>query len=204
MVHPDTELRFISHEVGYGVVATRLIPKGTVTWALDKLDRIFTPQAVAAMDPLYAPILEHYTFRDQRGNYILCWDNARYVNHSFHPTCITTAYDFELAVRDIKPGDELTDDYGFLNVTHAFRCHPEKRSARKVVMPDDLLHYHHRWDRRLKSAFRYFPRVQQPLATFLAPEVLAAAQAIACGTREMDSILNCYCPGMHPDKGPGK
>ena len=32
MIHPDTELRFISDEVGYGVFATALIGRGTITW----------------------------------------------------------------------------------------------------------------------------------------------------------------------------
>ena len=38
MIHPDTELQFINDKIGYGVVATKLIPKGSITWALDKLD----------------------------------------------------------------------------------------------------------------------------------------------------------------------
>ena len=32
MIHPDTELRFISPEIGFGVFATKLIPQGTITW----------------------------------------------------------------------------------------------------------------------------------------------------------------------------
>ncbi len=42
MIHPHTEIKFINKEVGYGVVATDFIPKGTITWVLDKLDREFT------------------------------------------------------------------------------------------------------------------------------------------------------------------
>ncbi|HAV55880.1 MAG TPA: SET domain-containing protein-lysine N-methyltransferase, partial [Aequorivita sp.] len=43
MIHPKTELKFISDQIGYGVVATEFIPAGTITWALDDLDREFTP-----------------------------------------------------------------------------------------------------------------------------------------------------------------
>ena len=32
MIHPHSELRFFSPEVGWGVYATRFIPKGTITW----------------------------------------------------------------------------------------------------------------------------------------------------------------------------
>ena len=53
MIHPDTELRFINDKIGYGVVATKFIPKGTITWVLDKVDRFFTPSQVIQMDPLY-------------------------------------------------------------------------------------------------------------------------------------------------------
>lgn len=196
MIHPDTELRLISSEVGYGVVAKRLIPKGTITWVQDALDRVFTPQEIEAMDPMYSPILECYTFRNNRGDYVLCWDNGRYVNHSFRPTCITTAYDFELAVRDINPGEELTDDYGFLNLEKPFRPIPERRCARKVVMPDDLLRCYPRWDRQLRSAFRRLSHVRQPLARFLHPDVLALARQISLGAAPMDSILSCYYSGQ--------
>ena len=112
MIHPDTELRFISNEIGYGVVATKFIPAGTVTWVLDQLDREFTPLELQQMAPIYQNILDTYTFRNNKGNYILCWDNGRYVNHSFNSNCLTTAYDFEIAIRDIHPGEQLTDDYG--------------------------------------------------------------------------------------------
>jgi hypothetical protein len=195
MIHPDTELRFISSEIGFGVVATKLIPKGTVTWVQDALDRVFTPEEIEMLDSMYGPILECYTFRNGQGNYILCWDNGRYVNHSFHPSCITTAYDFELAVRDINPGEELTDDYGYFNLEKPFYALPERRCSRKTVMPDDLLRYHPRWDRQLRSAFKRFSVVKQPLARFLDPDVLARAHEISAGTCAMDSILNCYYNG---------
>lgn len=84
MIIPWTELKLINNEVGYGVVATRFIPKGTITWVFDKLDREFTPLQVEEMDGIYKDILSKYCFRNSKGNHILCWDNGRYVNHSFH------------------------------------------------------------------------------------------------------------------------
>ncbi|MCB0425649.1 MAG: SET domain-containing protein, partial [Mangrovimonas sp.] len=84
MIHPDTELSFISKEVGYGVVATKHIPAGTITWVLDKLDREFSPEHLETLEPVYQEILNTYTYRNNKGNYILCWDHGRYVNHSFN------------------------------------------------------------------------------------------------------------------------
>lgn len=196
MIHPDTEVRFISNEIGYGVVATKFIPKGTITWALDKLDRIYSPVEVEEMEPMYKDILSKYTFRDNRGFHILCWDNSRYVNHSFNSNCISTAYDFEIAVRDIHPGEELTDDYGYLNVTEPFYCLPEKGSRRRTVNPDDLEKYHKQWDKKLLGAFRHFTEVDQPLKSLLAPDTWNKAVKIAEGKEQMDSILNIYYKGL--------
>jgi hypothetical protein len=192
MIHPDTELRFISPVKGYGVVATKLIPKGTITWALDALDRTFTPADIAGMDPRYQEILDKYTYRDHDGTFILCWDNARFVNHSFRSSCITTSYNFELAVRDIHPGEELTDDYGYLNLDEPWDCLPEPGTTRTQVRPDDLLHFHEEWDAQLREAFKTFNAVAQPLAWLIHPDYRHKVAAVAAGTAKMDSILNCY------------
>jgi hypothetical protein len=192
MIHPNTELRFISPEIGYGVVATTLIPKGTITWAYDQLDRTFIPSQVNKLDDLYKDILNKYTYRDNKGNLILCWDNARFVNHSFNSNCITTAYNFELAVRDIYPGEELTDDYGYLNCLHPFDCLPEKGTSRTRVMPDDCLHFYEEWDAKVSGAFTYFNEVEQPLAMLIEPPYVHKVRAVASGSEPMDSILNCY------------
>ena len=192
MIHPDTELRFINSKIGYGVVATKLIPKGTITWAMDKLDRVFDEKEIRDLGDLYHQILDTYCYRDHLGQYILCWDHARFVNHSFHSSCVTTAYDFEIAVRDIFPGEQLTDDYGYLNVNEPFDCEPEEGSIRTRVMPDDLLHFYPEWDAKLIDAFQHFNTVAQPLSKFLNREIFEKAKSIGAGKTKMDSIINCY------------
>lgn len=195
MIHPDTELRFISPEIGYGVVATKLIPKGTITWILDPLDQVFSPKDVLTMHPVFREQINKYTYRDNHGNFILCWDHSRFVNHSFHSNCITTAYNFELAVRDIFPGEELTDDYGYLNVTEPFLCVPEPGTERTMVMPDDLLKYYKQWDAKLVEAFKRFNSVPQPFKDLFDPQYRDKVREVAAGRAEMDSILNCYYSG---------
>ena len=194
MIHPHTELRFISDKIGYGVVATKFIPKGTITWALDKLDQVFTPAQVRAMDPLYQQVLDTYTYRNPAGNHILCWDNARFVNHSSNSNCITTAYEFEIAIRDIYPGEQLTDDYGYLNLEEPFEVVPEEGTDRVIIYPDDLVRYYHVWDEKLLDAFAVLQNVEQPLLHILDVNTLAKARRVASGEVRMDSILNCYCP----------
>lgn len=192
MIHPDTELRFINDKIGHGVVATRFIPKGTITWALDKLDRTFTPDQIRQMDKMYQEIMDKFTYRNPQGNYVLCWDNARFINHSANANCITTAYEFEIAVRDIHPGEELTDDYGYLNLDEPFEVLPEPGSNRNVVYPDDLLRYYPVWDAKLLEAFPELPKVDQPLFRILDKSLREKAISIARGEKKMDSILNCY------------
>lgn len=192
MIHPHTELRFINETIGYGIVALKPIPKGTITWALDKLDRKFTQQQVRAMDKLYQEVLDKYTYRNSEGDYILCWDNARFVNHSSRSNCLTTAYEFEIAIRDIAPGEELTDDYGYLNLEEPFEVVPEEGSNRNVIYPDDLLRYYLEWDEQLLHAFPKITQVHQPLMDLLDSKMKEKVTDIARGKTKMDSILSCY------------
>jgi uncharacterized protein len=195
MIHPDTELRFISQEIGYGVVATKLIPKGTITWVSDPLDHVFTPGEVEKMSAIFQEKLHIYGYRDHVGNFVLCWDNSRFVNHSFRSSCMSTAYNFEIAVRDIYPGEELTDDYGYLNITEPFEALPEPGTGRTMVMPDDLLHFSDEWDAQLIDAFRNFSKVPQPFFKLIDEQYKSKVMAIAEGRAEMDSIRSCYYAG---------
>jgi hypothetical protein len=194
MIHPKTELKFISPEIGYGVVATEFIPAGTITWALDDLDREFTPAKLKRMNQLYQTILETYCYRNNKGNYVLCWDNGRFVNHSFKSNCISTAYDFEIAVRDIQPGEELTDDYGYLNVSEPFRGIDEG-TKRKTVYPDDLLNHYETWDKQLLKNFPKILKIDQPLKSLLTPKLWKEITAISEGKKEMKSIKENYFAG---------
>jgi hypothetical protein len=194
MIHPNTELKFISKEVGYGVVATAFIPAGTITWALDKLDREFTPTQVAKMEPVYQNIIDTYAYRNNKGNLVLCWDISRFVNHSFNSSCLSTSYDFEIAVRDIYPGEQLTDDYGYLNVHEPFRG-IEEGTERKIVFPDDLLNFHPMWDAKLHALFPKITEVHQPLKPFLTAEVWQEIEEINAGKKEMLSIIKNHFYG---------
>ncbi|MBG43125.1 MAG: SET domain-containing protein-lysine N-methyltransferase [Aequorivita sp.] len=194
MIHPKTELKFISEQIGYGVVATEFIPAGTITWALDDLDREFTPSKIKKMNSLYQEILETYCYRNNKGNFVLCWDYGRFVNHSFKSNCMSTAYDFEIAIRDIQPGEELTDDYGYLNVSAPFKGIDEG-TRRKTVYPDDLLNHYQTWDKQLIKNFPKILKVDQPLKSLITPKLWNTVIEIAEGKKEMDSILKNHFSG---------
>jgi len=186
MLHPHTELRFINAQMGYGVVATRLIPRGTITWARDDLDQAFSVEQVKSMAPIYHEIIAKYCFVDARGNFVLCWDLARYINHACDPTCRSAGYDFEVAVRDIHPGDELTDDYGSLNIEYDFVCACGAAICRQQIHPGDMLTYAESWDRLVAEPFRLIPTVAQPLWPFVKEK-----EAIEAALAGKTAIVSC-------------
>ncbi len=187
MIHPNTTLKFINKEKGYGVFATAFIPKGTMVWVQDKLDRVFDESEVLQLGENYSELIETYCFQNAEGAYVLCWDHGRFINHSFKSNCLSTAYDFELAISDIEAGEELTDDYGYLNIKKAFKGINEG-TRRKFVYPDDTLKYYKSWDKKLMSAFSKFNIVDQPLMNFLDPVTAELASRIGKGQAKMRSI----------------
>lgn len=191
MIHPDTELRYINSIIGYGVCATKLIPEGTITWVQDELDTRYSPEAVSRLSPEILPHIEKYCFVNNLGEKILCWDHAKYVNHSFKPSCLSTAYDFEIAIRDIYPGEQLTDDYGYLNVEEPFDA-VDEGTIRKTVYPDDLLHYSKDWDAKILERMPLILSQNQPLKKHLTSSVWETLERVSKGEIPLKSIQSCY------------
>jgi hypothetical protein len=191
MIHPDTEVRFISKEKGYGVVATKLIPKGTITWVQDDLDQIFTRDQADSLKPVIKKYLDTYSFTNKNGEIVLCWDNGKFVNHSFKPSCFSTPYDFEIAIRDIYPGEELTDDYGYLNVEKPFDAIDEG-TIRKTVYPDDILTFHKEWDAIIKENAPKVLEVNQSLADLIPRNTWNEFVNAVKNPEQMKSILECH------------
>ncbi|MGE6486701.1 SET domain-containing protein [Paenisporosarcina sp. NPDC076898] len=192
MMHPDTEIRYVSKEIGVGVFATKLIPKGTIVWIKDDLDIIFDEDYIDSLDDIQKDYIYKYSYEDHDGKYVLCWDHARYLNHSFNPNCVDTAYDFELAVRDIQPGEQLTADYGAMGDDEEFECIPEEGSSRTKVTANDYLIYYAEWDEMAIEAFKSFKDVEQPLRHLMNKQYIDKVNAIANGTEPLDSILTIF------------
>jgi len=183
VIHPATELRRTNHQIGYGVIATALIPRGTITWVRDPLDRRLEPSSVARMPDLLRAALDRYCYRELDGSYVLCWDHARFNNHSCQPSCRTVG-DFDIAVRDIASGEELTIEYATINVPETFDCRCGAPACRGSVRPSDAREYGEQWDREILGAARLAPAVAQPLESLfgLSP-TLAVMYADARGGR---------------------
>lgn len=163
MIHPDTDLRPVDPRVGLGVVATKRIPKGTITWVHDELDQTLSQTRIGMLNDSFRSNLNKYTYRSRNGDYVLCWDYGRYMNHSCNPTCMAPGFDFEIAIRDIGPGEQLTGDYATYNLQAGFECFCDGRDCRGRVEPVDRLHLVDGWDGLVGEAFALLMMVDQPL-----------------------------------------
>jgi len=191
MIHPHTELRYIDEAIGFGVFATHPIPCGTILWAKDPLDHESPLREIEKLPPELRERSDKYCYRNRDGNFVLCWDHSRYVNHSFTPNGVTTPYRFEIAIRDIAAGEELTNDYGTLNIIEPFEAFDEGHH-RIVVYPDDLEKYHAEWDDLLAAAFPLIDKVEQPLRFLIPEDAWQTCLEVADGKQSAHSILECY------------
>jgi len=167
VLHPATQLRYINDAIGYGVFTTAFIPRGTFVWVLDAWDRILSPPAVAALPRLLKQQVEKYAYINAAGDYVLCWDFGRYMNHSCEPTSLGLGESIEVAVRDIEPGEELTCEYAALNLTTTFACGCQKQTCRKLIGAQDLDRLWEQWDQTVAQLLPAVSQVEQPLVPFI-------------------------------------
>ena len=191
MIHPHTELRFVREQIGHGVFATAPIPRGTITWVGDALDQKFPAAATEGLPDLLEEQLEKYSFRDSQGRRILCWDHARFVNHACNANCLSADFEFEIAVRDIRPGEELTDDYGTLNIGESFTCLCNSPDCRGIIRPDDLLRFGRVWDEIVRGCLPQIATVEQPLWPLL--NETGRLDRVLAGQQQLPPIAAHYC-----------
>ena len=163
MIHPHTRTAHVNDQIGQGVFATTFIPKGAMTYVIDPLDIILPPDDPRITDPLTRDTVETYSYIGPDGSRIFSWDNARFVNHSCNPNTISTGYGFEIALRDIMPGEQITDEYGLFNLAWELRCCCGAPGCRGIVHPDDADNLADQWDVQLKDALSTYLNVHQPL-----------------------------------------
>ena len=165
-------------------MATRPIPRGTVTWAMCDLEHVFAPEALVGLSEPYRTYLGTYTFTTDLGDHVLCCDVGRYLNHSCTPNTLSAPGRlFDIAVRDIEPGAEVTGDYGTLNLSQGLNCLCATDRCRGTVRVGDRKRLEHGWGRQLRAATELAGKVHQPLLLFLGPDARAAAGLAAATSR---------------------
>ena len=103
---------------GIGLFADQDIKKGTVTWRfMAAYDRLLSEADIGNLpEPARSNILDHAYLDATSGLFVLCADNARFMNHSDDPNTAGvhdpgSIEGYDIATRDIVAGEELTCDY---------------------------------------------------------------------------------------------
>ena len=167
MIHPDTTLRWISEDKGFGIFATKRIPKGTLTFVQDDLDIRLSPDNELLKKPHYMKIVEKYSYINCDGEFVISWDHGKFMNHCCFSNTITTGFGFEVAVDDIEAGKEVTVDYGVFTISHVMNITCSKPGCRKILSHSEFDGLAPGWDARIRSSLDFYQKVDQPLAVFL-------------------------------------
>ncbi|MEQ9402918.1 MAG: SET domain-containing protein [Cyclobacteriaceae bacterium] len=170
MIHPKTEIKHINDLVGYGVFAKEMIPEGTIVYVKDSLEIIVSPTDYLLYSPEMQESIEKYSYIDEYGNRIISWDFAKYVNHCCNCNTISTGYGFEMAIRDIQAGEQITDEYGIFNLEAEIPLVCGEKNCRKKVAPSDFEEHYKEWDQKIQKSIAKLFDVNQPLMPLIDSE----------------------------------
>jgi uncharacterized protein len=169
MIHPNTAIKFINETIGYGVFATADIMEGTIVYVQDELEIVLNLPEYQKLQPKIKTEVDKYAYIDAQGNRIVSWDFAKFVNHCCNCNTISTGYGFEIAVRDIFKGEQITDDYGAFNLENEMPIFCGEENCRKKIRSTDFESYCMKWDVQIKKSLQKLFEVEQPLLPLLDP-----------------------------------
>jgi hypothetical protein len=127
-------------------------------------------------DPRYLPHIKRYSYMDPEGNHLVSWDLTKYINHCCQCNTMLSPYGFEMAIRDIAPGEEITEEYAMYDFWQEMDLACEQTPCRKRQTFGDFDQLWRGWDAQMKTALVNFFKVPQPLLAFLDAKTLADIQ----------------------------
>jgi hypothetical protein len=106
---------------GLGVFAAENIRAGTLVWKfIPNIDAVIEERIFNSYPDSVQSYLRKYAYFDKKLlKYIICGDDARFVNHSTDPNTVGIypsnfegyMYGIDVAIKDINIGEEITCDY---------------------------------------------------------------------------------------------
>ena len=97
---------------GVGLFAATDLPANFIIWEYTEgVDWNIPPSELMLFPEPFQSKLRHYLYQEDSGAYVLCGDNAKYMNHSDGPNCDDTGGEHTVTTRAVKAGEELTCDY---------------------------------------------------------------------------------------------
>jgi SET domain-containing protein len=108
-----------------GVFANRAFVKGEVVLK-------WNPKLISESELEKMSLEEKSYSRPEDGKIYLMQKPERYMNHSCDPNTETSNWS-DIAIRDIKKGDEVTSDYGENPIRASFKCKCESKNCRGII-----------------------------------------------------------------------
>lgn len=199
MMHPDTELRLADPDVGLGVFASARIDAGTLLWVRDELDVVRSEAELRALPDTLQRVARRLGYRDARRRWIVCWDAGKHVNHSCAPAMRGVGHDAMIAVRDLRPGDEVTCDYAECNLETPLPCLCGAPGCRGVIEAQVPAATWARWQRQVERVVGAAVGRPQPLLSVCVDPSLAGVLA---GERPVPDLRTVAVSGSTPPSSP--
>lgn len=100
---------------GSGLIARELIPLGTVVWRFQPgFDVLLPATLLEALPTAVREQVQYWSFHHTKTDvYVMSSDDDRFTNHADEPNTRVDD-DCTIAVRDIHPGEEITNNYNEL------------------------------------------------------------------------------------------
>lgn len=165
MMHPDVIVKK-SKIKEKGLFAKKEIPKGTILWRASNFKK-YTKKQYDRLNKKNKEEIRKYAYEDENGNLFLCKGIERYWNHSCNPNCsYSEKCDVDIAIRDIKKGQELTYDYALLSPKwlKPMKCNCRYKNCRKLIkrLPDNSP-IAIKLNKKTDNAAKFIKKVKQPL-----------------------------------------
>ena len=171
MIADIFEIKEDSHG-GKGLFAKRFVPAGTISIiekGCPKCKSISPKQLEKRPDRDFMLSHAPITLSSFPNFLVPCDDRIYYINHSCNANSLD-ADGFDIVVRDLECGEELTCDYRMFrdNITN-FLCDCGEENCSGLIscvypFPKDLLDY---WSKKIQNVLEIARRVEQPLGDYL-------------------------------------
>lgn len=106
-----------SEIAGVGLFAAMALEPGTVIWEFTEgVDWRITSDELDAFPEPFRSRMRHYLYQEESGLFVLCGDNAKFMNHHDDPNCDDPEGAYTVVRRPVAAGEELTCDYRAFDV----------------------------------------------------------------------------------------
>jgi len=145
---------------GFGLYARQRVPKGTIICFESDGFRIIPAEDYETM----SETAKEHVYQRADGTYIAPSDDSKYLNHSCNANVLDSRLGFDIVVRDIRKGEEVTYDYRAF-IFKEMQCNCGAKNCCGFLtyehpVPEKLRLF---WAKKVESALRQVNRVEQPL-----------------------------------------